>query len=258
MTRAVLLACLPWAGLLVVLVVLLWGLARLNSGRLELGRLRALHRDEGGAAQSLSFVLTLPFFVMIMLFILQVSQVMIGTVVVHYAAFAAARSAIVWIPARLGMEPENCIGVHVVDPEATDQVSRRAWKGPPTGGLTFLVAADGPKFRRSAAAAVMATHADLPVARPRLDSLGHGRGGRRDDERGVPGDGAGLGRHVGRSAADGEQAGLRRTSDAARVAVLPSQHGRPALAGAAGLSTSRPTRRCTSSKTRWTGRTTSR
>ncbi|MCX7428054.1 MAG: hypothetical protein NTW96_20800 [Planctomycetia bacterium] len=156
MCRAILLACLPWAGLLVALVVLLWGLTRLNSARLELGRLRVLHHDEGGAAQSLSFVLTLPFFVMIMLFILQVSQVMIGTVVVHYAAFAAARSAVVWIPARLGMELENCIGVHVVDPGATDQVPP-SMEGPTPGGLTFLVDSDGPKFQKIRAAAVMAT-----------------------------------------------------------------------------------------------------
>jgi hypothetical protein len=156
MTRVVLLACLPWAGLLVVLVLSLWGLARLNSARLELGRLRVLHRDEGGAAQSLSFVLTLPFFVMIMLFILQASQVMIGTVVVHYAAFATARSAIVWIPARAGVEPENCIGVHVVDPAAANQAPPSMVE-PTPGGLTFLVDSNGPKFQKTREAALIAT-----------------------------------------------------------------------------------------------------
>ena len=51
--------------------------------------------------QSLSFVLTLPVFIFIMMMIVQVSQLMIGIVVVHYAAFAAARSAAVWIPAAM-------------------------------------------------------------------------------------------------------------------------------------------------------------
>ena len=51
--------------------------------------------------QSLSFVLTLPLFIMVMMMIVQVSQLMIGMVVVHYAAFAAARSAAVWIPAAM-------------------------------------------------------------------------------------------------------------------------------------------------------------
>lgn len=80
MGRQIVEACLPWAGLLVASVLAAWLLARLSGGRLQLARLRRLHRDQGGAVQSLAFVLVLPFFVMILLFIIQVSQVMIGTV----------------------------------------------------------------------------------------------------------------------------------------------------------------------------------
>jgi len=69
---------------------------------LLLCRLRRLHRDEAGNVQSLSFVLTLPIFIMLMMLIVQASQLMIGQVVVEYAAVAAARSAIVWIPAAVG------------------------------------------------------------------------------------------------------------------------------------------------------------
>ncbi len=77
--------------------------------------LRRLHRDETGAVQSLSFVLTLPLFVMVMLFIVQLSQITIGRLAVEYAALAAARSAVVWIPANLGdgIETENRIGWYV-------------------------------------------------------------------------------------------------------------------------------------------------
>ena len=39
--------------------------------------------------QSLSFVLTLPLFVMVMLFIVQLSQITIGRLAVEYAALAA-------------------------------------------------------------------------------------------------------------------------------------------------------------------------
>jgi len=48
---------------------------------------------------------------MIVLFIVQLSQLMIGVTIVHYAAFAAARAASVWIPAYLSPdEPENDMG----------------------------------------------------------------------------------------------------------------------------------------------------
>ena len=75
--------------------------------------LAALHGDETGGVQSLSFVLTVPFFIMLMLLAVQITQLMIGLVVVHYAAFAAVRSASVWIPARMDEEVtagENRIG----------------------------------------------------------------------------------------------------------------------------------------------------
>lgn len=72
-----------------------------SGARLQITRLRKLHRSEEGAVQSLSFVLTLPLFIMIVMFIVQVSQLMIGIIGVHYATFAAARAAIVWTPARI-------------------------------------------------------------------------------------------------------------------------------------------------------------
>ena len=43
-------------------------------------------------------------FIMVMMFIVQLSQITIAKIVVEYAAFAAARSAIVWIPANLGVD----------------------------------------------------------------------------------------------------------------------------------------------------------
>lgn len=167
MGRAVLQACLPWLALLVVSLGCAYWLVRVNRSRIELRRLRQLHRDQLGSAQTLSFVLTLPFFVMIMLFIVQVSQLMIGTIVVHYAAFSAARSAIVWIPAALDdAEWRNCISSYVIDPEAEDQVipvtdpSDENY-GPAEGGVTYLVAPGSRKYDKIASAAVMAC---MPIA----------------------------------------------------------------------------------------------
>src|SRR2546423_81522 len=70
----------------------------------------ALHADQQGSVQSLSFVLTVPFFIMLMLLAVQITQLMIGEMIVHYAAFAAARSASVWIAADDGVLSENRIG----------------------------------------------------------------------------------------------------------------------------------------------------
>lgn len=162
MGRAVLEACLPWLALFGASCVLLRLLVRLNHARWDWSRLRHLHRDEVGSAQSLSFVLTLPIFVMVLLFIVQVSQLMIGTIVVHYGAYAAARSAIVWIPARLegDVELENCISSYLVDEEFSQVVPildpSDPNYGPSAGGMTFRIAPGSAKYRKIASAAVMA------------------------------------------------------------------------------------------------------
>jgi hypothetical protein len=112
MTREVLIWCLPYAALLAASIAALRMLAWVSGVKLQLRRLLLLHNDQRGGVQSLSFVLTLPLFVMIVMFIAQLSQLMIARTVVEYAAFAAARSAVVWIPANLGPtsdEQENRI-----------------------------------------------------------------------------------------------------------------------------------------------------
>ncbi len=162
MARAMLLACSPWLVLLLVLILAAWALLRFSRAQLRLGRLLELHRDEVGSVQSLSFVLTLPVFIMIMMMIVQVSQLMIGSVVVNYAAFAAARSAAVWIPAAMA-DPEGpcCISSYAVDPDAPDQVAPEldptaSDYGPSSGGLTYKIEPGSPKFNKIASAAILA------------------------------------------------------------------------------------------------------
>jgi hypothetical protein len=178
MHRAMLTACLPWLTALGASVLLAYFLVRLSRARMELGRLKRLHREQTGGVQSLSFVLTLPIFIMVMLLIVQVSQVMIGIVVVHYAAFATARSAIVWIPADLSRinlnEGPNCIGTYQPDPDAEGQAfplipaempgGFYVGTGPVEGGVYYrvnpcpIVAGmdDSPKCQKILSAAVLA------------------------------------------------------------------------------------------------------
>jgi hypothetical protein len=153
MNRELIIPCLPFLAGIVVSVVTLRLLIGVSGARLRMGQLRGLHGDEQGAVQSLSFVLTLPLFVMIMLFIVQLSQLTLGRLMVEYSAFAAARSAIVWIPASLGddFETENRIGsIRPLPTYETDEA----------GNLfaVYLVFPDSPKFekiRLAAAAALM-------------------------------------------------------------------------------------------------------
>jgi hypothetical protein len=162
MTRAVLQACLPWLTALAVLLLAAWAIVRFSGGRFRLGRLRRLHGDETGGVQSLSFVITMPFFVMLMVSILQISQIIIGVIVVHYAAYATARSASVWIPANLPVpEGSNCISSYFPDPTVPDQIipivdSTDEQYGPGGGGVTYLVEPGSLKYEKIFSAAVLA------------------------------------------------------------------------------------------------------
>lgn len=122
MSRTVLTACGPWFAILIACCAGLGLLVRIGLRESSRQPLRQLHRNEAGGVQALSFVLTFPLFVWVMMLIVQVSQLMMGTIVVHYAAFAAARAAAVWIPARLGnTESENVInGGYVIAVDTVD------------------------------------------------------------------------------------------------------------------------------------------
>jgi hypothetical protein len=123
----------------------------MGGARPQLRRLARLPRDENGGVQSLSFVLTLPVFVMLLMLMVQISQVMIAAIVVHYAAFAAARSAIVWIPANVG------------DPETENRISELAplGAGDDPHEVRYRIRPQGPKYVQIRRAAVLAC---MPLA----------------------------------------------------------------------------------------------
>ncbi|AMV20012.1 TadE family protein [Planctomyces sp. SH-PL14] len=90
-------------GLLALLAGAFALLALLYIRRRELSvrRLAYIVGNESGGVQSVSFVLTVPLFIFFVMFMVQIGQIMIGMMVVHYAAFAASRAAQVWIPASV-------------------------------------------------------------------------------------------------------------------------------------------------------------
>ena len=161
MARAIIMALLPWFAVLIVCAVVLYLITRVNRGRLNLRRLLRLHADQRGAVQSLSFVLTLPIFIMVMMLIVQVSQLMIGTIVVHYAAFATARAAMVWIPAYVSpYEEENGISGFYADQGAPQDVPvldpNDPGYGPAAGGMTMMIEPSGSKYEKIRSAAILA------------------------------------------------------------------------------------------------------
>ena len=83
--RALLIDCLPYLGAILGSVAALRVLIWISDARPRWQHIGSLNRDERGAVQSLSFVLTLPVFILIMLFIVQLSQLTIGRVFVEYA-----------------------------------------------------------------------------------------------------------------------------------------------------------------------------
>ncbi len=152
MHRSVVEDCLPWLLALFACCVALYLLLRWGGARLSLARLKEVHADERGAVQSLSFVLTVPIFVMVMMLIVQISQLMIGIVVVHYASFAAARAAVVWIPADTGGEEgENRVSYY--RPGAENPI--------PGNGDQYTIMPGSPKYQKIEMAAVFAC---MPLA----------------------------------------------------------------------------------------------
>ena len=101
MHRDILIACLPCFVVLCAAMVMLRGLLAVGAASWDWRRLAQMHCCQRGGVQSLAFVLTMPIFIMVVLLIVQVSQLMIGQMVLHYAAFAGARAASVWLPAAV-------------------------------------------------------------------------------------------------------------------------------------------------------------
>ncbi|MCE9592519.1 MAG: pilus assembly protein [Planctomycetes bacterium] len=100
-----------------------------------------LIHDHDGTA-TIEFTLVLPILLFTVLLLAQTTMVMVGNIYVHYAAFAATRSAIVMIPADFEGEPENSI-VNAPDNPKFERIRRAAAFAltPVSGRMTQGVAA---------------------------------------------------------------------------------------------------------------------
>jgi len=75
----------------------------------RLGRARRRPGEESGTA-AIEFVLLFPIALCIVLVMIQSVLVVTGNIVVHYAAYAAARAAVVWVPEKVSYdEPRNVV-----------------------------------------------------------------------------------------------------------------------------------------------------
>jgi len=99
MSRQIIVACLPCFVVLCASMLVLRIILAIGTASWDWKRLRRVHSCQQGGVQSLAFVLTMPIFIMVVLLIVQVSQLMIAQMVIHYAAFAGVRAASVWLPA---------------------------------------------------------------------------------------------------------------------------------------------------------------
>ncbi len=84
-----------WVAWIVVGGCVVWSTIRALS-RLRMPNLRLLLRDEHGSGYTLSYVMTVPLYLIMVFTFVELSLVLIAKVGTVYSGFAAARSGIVW------------------------------------------------------------------------------------------------------------------------------------------------------------------
>lgn len=136
MNRAIIEPCLPLLYILLGSFFALFLTIRLSGARWNLSRLKQLHTCQDGGVQSLAFVLTLPFFILIVTFILQISQLIVAMMGVHYSAYAGVRAAVVWLPASVS----DSTFVSYFDIERKSLLVRRMIEPPNTIDTPYLLA----------------------------------------------------------------------------------------------------------------------
>lgn len=88
---------LIYLGMLIAIFLLLVYLAKYSVSRVSWmrkdGVLLALSNDKRGSANAVDFVLVMPFFMFIMCLFVQMAMIVNASLIVHYAAYSAARTA---------------------------------------------------------------------------------------------------------------------------------------------------------------------
>ncbi len=83
-----------WVVSILLCISISWGARRIRRPR----TLRAFHADENGAAYTLTYVMVIPIYLVAFCFVVETTFMMVAKLGTNYASFAAARTAIVWLP----------------------------------------------------------------------------------------------------------------------------------------------------------------
>jgi len=106
-------------------------LTALARGPRRAGGWRRLLESEDGAAYSLVYVMTFPIYMMLVCLVIQSTLILVVKMGTVYAAFAAARAAVVWGPAEppMGLEKARLAAVGAMAPFASSSSSHAAGAG---------------------------------------------------------------------------------------------------------------------------------
>lgn len=96
--------------------------------------IRRLARDEDGAAYSLAYVLTVPFYLVLICLVVETSSLLVVKIGTMYAAYAAARSRIVWEPVApsVAQERMELAGKQAMTPFASSHSLHRSGSPAPS------------------------------------------------------------------------------------------------------------------------------
>jgi Flp pilus assembly protein TadG len=111
--------------------------------RISLGWIHGLFRDEDGAAYSLAYVMTVPIYIILICLVVETTSLLIVKIGTMYAAYAAARSRIVWdqiVPASAD-ERMQLAGKQAMVPFASSNPLNRISSSAPGGNDTAYMAA---------------------------------------------------------------------------------------------------------------------
>lgn len=134
-----------------------WLLGLVALGALAIGLLRAarrnsaerrawrgLNRCEAGAAYSLSYMLTIPLIALIICLVVDLTLILVAKIGTVYAAYAAARTAVVWVPSGVSpgtaKDKVDAAAQNAMTPFASSNAHHRPISSPPPSGLVYYAA----------------------------------------------------------------------------------------------------------------------
>lgn len=138
---------IPWIGCVIILLVTGKYMSRPSF------KLRKLLQSENGAAYSMSLALLTPLYTLMICLLIELTLMLNVQIGVDYAAYSAARSAVVWLPAEVTPRNTQQQLVHMVHLAAAqaltpyasslDKHHRSDGNPDPAGDEAYLAAYDG-------------------------------------------------------------------------------------------------------------------